>query len=53
MKINHNIQLQDNKLKHFLNIKSLPKTHIVDIINRADQFHENGTIPRYHDKVGS
>lgn len=51
MKINHNIQLQDNTLKHFLNIKSLPKTHIVDIINRADQFHENGTIPKYHGKV--
>jgi len=51
MKINHNIQLQDNKLKHFLNIKSLPKAHIIDILNRADQFHDNGTIPGYQGKV--
>ena len=32
MKINHDIQLSDGKLKHFLNINNLPKSFIEDII---------------------
>ena len=31
MKINHDIQLSDGKLKHFLNINNLPKSIIEDI----------------------
>ena len=38
MKINHDIQLSDGKLKHFLNINNLPKSIIEDIINRAEDF---------------
>ena len=38
MKINHDIQLSDGKLKHFLNINNLPKSIIEDIINRQKNF---------------
>tara|TARA_B100001063_G_scaffold63920_1_gene57940 strand:- start:4918 stop:5856 length:939 start_codon:yes stop_codon:yes gene_type:complete len=51
MKINHSIQLQDNKLKHFLNIKTLSKHHILDIISKAEGFHNNQDISRYPGKV--
>ena len=51
MKINHSIQLQDNKLKHFLNIKTLSKHHILDIISKAEGFHNNEKISKYPGKV--
>ena len=51
MKINHSIQLQDNKLKHFLNIKTLSKHHILDIISKAEGFHNNKKISKYPGKV--
>ena len=51
MKINHSIQIQDNKLKHFLNIKSLPKAHILEIISRAEDIHNNNKISKYSNKV--
>ena len=44
MKINHSIQLKDNKLKHFLNIKTLSQHHILDIISKAEDFHNNEKI---------
>jgi Aspartate carbamoyltransferase, catalytic chain len=51
MKINHGIQLQNNKLKHFLNIQSLPKAHILEILLRAEDIHNNNEISQYPDKV--
>jgi len=51
MKINHSIQLQDNKLKHFLNIKTLSKHHILDIISKAEDFHNNEKVSKYPGKV--
>ena len=51
MKINHDIQLRDNKLKHFLNIKNLSKSHIYEIIDRAERFHNNENIHKYSGKV--
>ena len=51
MKINHSIQLQDNKLKHFLNIKTLSKRHILDIISKAEDFHNSEKISKYSGKV--
>ena len=51
MKINHGIQLQNNKLKHFLNIQSLPKAHILEILLRAEDIHNNNEILKYPDKV--
>jgi len=51
MKINHSIQLQDNKLKHFLNIKTLSKHHILDILSKAESFHNNKKISKYPGKV--
>jgi len=51
MKINHEIQFNNNKLKHFLNIKNLSKSHILDIINKAEKFHNNEGIPNYAGKV--
>ena len=51
MKINHSIQLQDNKLKHFLNIKTLSKHHILDILSKAESFHNNNKISKYPGKV--
>ena len=51
MKINHDIQLSDGKLKHFLNINNLPKSIIEDIINRAEEFHDNSKITKYTGKV--
>ena len=51
MKINHGIQLQNNKLKHFLNIQSLPKAHILEILLRAEDIHNNNEISKYPDKV--
>jgi aspartate carbamoyltransferase catalytic subunit len=51
MKINHSIQLQDNKLKHFLNIKTLSKHHILDILSKAESFHNNEKISKYPGKV--
>ncbi len=51
MKINHDIQFEDNKLKHFLNIKNLSESHIIDIINKAEEFHTNKGIPSYTGKV--
>jgi aspartate carbamoyltransferase catalytic subunit len=51
MKINHSTQLQDNKLKHFLNIKSLPKAHILEILSRAENIHSNNKISKYPNKV--
>ena len=51
MKINHSIQLQENKLKHFLNIKTLSKHHILDIISKAEGFHNNEKISKYPGKV--
>ena len=51
MKINHEIQFKDNKLKHFLNIKNLSKSHIIDIINKAEIFHNDSEIPSYAGKV--
>ena len=38
MKINHDIQISDGKLKHLLNINNLPKKYIEDIITRAQKF---------------
>ena len=51
MKINHDIQLSDGKLKHFLNINNLPKSIIEDIIKRAEEFHDNSKIIKYTGKV--
>ena len=51
MKINHETQFKDNKLKHFLNIKNLSKSHIIDIINKAEIFHNDNEIPSYAGKV--
>jgi len=51
MKINHNIQFEDNKLRHFLNIKNLSKSHIINIIDKAEEFHNNKKIPSYSGKV--
>ena len=51
MKINHSIQLQDNKLKHFLNIKTLSKHHILDILSKAESFHNNEKISKYPGRV--
>ena len=51
MKINHDIQHSDGKLKHFLNINNLPKSIIEDIINRAEEFHDNSKIIKYTGKV--
>ena len=51
MKINHDIQLSDGKLKHLLNINNLPKSIIEDIINRAEEFHDNSKIIKYTGKV--
>tara|TARA_Y100000768_G_scaffold375598_1_gene346575 strand:+ start:456 stop:1394 length:939 start_codon:yes stop_codon:yes gene_type:complete len=51
MKINHDIQFEDSKLKHFLNIKNLSKSHIIEIINRAEEYHNNKDIPSYSGKV--
>ena len=51
MKINHDIQLSDGKLKHLLNINKLPKSIIEDIINRAEEFHDNSEIIKYTGKV--
>ena len=51
MKINHSIQLKNNKLKHFLNIQSLPKAHILEILSRAEDIHNNNEISKYPDKV--
>ena len=51
MKINHDIQLSDGKLKHFLNINNLPKSIIEDIINRAEEFHDTSKITKYTGKV--
>ncbi len=51
MKINHNIQLIDGKLKHFLNINNLPKSYIEDIIHRAEKFHGNSNVANYKGRV--
>ena len=51
MKINHNIQLTDGRLTHFLNINNLPKSHIENIISRAEEFHENSNSMKYVGKV--
>ena len=51
MKINHSIQLKDNKLKHFLNINKLSKSHILNIIDRAEKFHDNVDASKYSGKV--
>ena len=51
MKINHNIQLIDGKLKHFLNINNLPKSYIADIIHRAEKFHGNSNVANYKGRV--
>ncbi len=51
MKINHDIQLSNGKLKHFLNINNLPKSHIEDIIHRAEKFHDSSRITKYQGKV--
>ena len=51
MKINHDIQITDNKLKHFLNINNLPKSYIQDIITRAEEIHDNSRIKKYSGKV--
>ena len=51
MKINHDIQITDNKLKHFLNINNLPKSYIQDIITRAEEIHDDSKIQKYSGKV--
>ena len=51
MKINHDIQISDGKLKHLLNINNLPKKYIEDIITRAQHFHDNEKIKKYDNKV--
>ena len=51
MKINHDIQITDNKLKHFLNINNLPKSYIQDIITRAEEIHDDSKIKKYSGKV--
>ncbi len=51
MKINHDIQISDGKLKHLLNINNLPKQYIEDIITRAQEFHDDEKIKKYDNKV--
>ena len=47
MKINHDIQISQGKLSHFLNIKELPKSYIEDIISRSEEIHNNSNIRKY------
>ena len=51
MKINHDIQITDKKLRHFLNINNLPKSYIQDIIARAEEIHDDSKIKKYSGKV--
>ena len=51
MKINHDIQITDKKLRHFLNINNLPKSYIQDIITRAEEIHDDSKIKKYSGKV--
>ena len=51
MKINHDIQLSDGTLKHFLNINNLPKSYIEDIICRAEKLHGSSEITAYKGRV--
>jgi len=51
MKINHDIQISQGKLSHFLNIKELPKSYIEDIISRSEEIHNNSNIRKYSDNV--
>ena len=46
MKINHDIQITDKKLRHFLNINNLPKSYIQDIITRAEEIHDDSKIKK-------
>lgn len=51
MKINHDIQISQGKLSHFLNIKGLPKSNIEDIISRSEEIHNNSNIRKYSENV--
>ena len=51
MKINHDIQISQGKLSHFLNIKELPKSYIEDIISRSEEIHNNSNIRKYSENV--
>jgi len=51
MKINHDIQISQGKLSHFLNIKELPKSYIEDIISRSEEIHNNSNIKKYSENV--
>ncbi len=51
MEINNNLQLEKKILKHFLNIKSLGKKHILDIIERANLYHSGEVNSNYSQKV--
>ena len=51
MKINHDIQISQGKLSHFLNIKKLPKSYIEDIISRSEEVHNNSNIRKYSENV--
>ena len=51
MKINHDIQITDKKLRHFLNINNLPISYIQDIITRAEEIHDDSKIKKYSGKV--
>ena len=51
MKINHDIQISQGKLTHFLNIKQLSKSYIEDIITRSEEIHNNSNIRKYSENV--
>ncbi len=51
MKVNHDLQISDSKLIHFLNISNLPKSYIQDIITRAEDIYDNSKVKKYNDKV--
>ena len=51
MKINHDIQISQGKLSHFLNIKKLAKSYIEDIISRSEEIHNNSNIRKYSENV--
>ena len=51
MKINHDIQISQGKLSHFLNIKELPKSYIEDIISKSEEIHNNSNIRKYSENV--
>lgn len=51
MEINNNLQIDKERLKHFLNIKSLNKQYIFDIIDLADKYHTGKVSSNFKNKV--